>query len=179
MKLFKSLFIITLSFFSVLANAQTLDEAKIRSSINGFSTFADQGAYEYLGRVFAPEITLDYTSLFGGEVAKVKREALLEQWAGFLPGFDATFHDLSNIKVRIEDDRATATADITASHYLGDGFWAVSGRYEFALIKSDSDWQISALKIIAKSEQGSRDILAEAPKFAKDNQEKRQARLVE
>ncbi|GAM59816.1 hypothetical protein JCM19232_149 [Vibrio ishigakensis] len=178
MKAFKGLLFIMLGLVSASISAQTLDEAKVRSAINGFSTFADQGAYEYLGRVFAPELTVDYTSLFDGEVTKVKREDLLKQWAGFLPGFDATFHDLSNVQVTVSGDKATATADITASHYLGEGFWAVSGSYDFALVKSDENWQISAIKINATSEEGSRDILAEAPKFAEANLEQRQARLV-
>lgn len=69
MKAFKGLLFIMLGLVSASISAQTLDEAKVRSAVNGFSTFADQGAYEYLGRLFAPELTVDYTSLFGGETA--------------------------------------------------------------------------------------------------------------
>ncbi|GAM73989.1 hypothetical protein JCM19241_5185 [Vibrio ishigakensis] len=74
MKAFKGLLFIMLGLVSASISAQTLDEAKVRSAVNGFSTFADQGAYEYLGRLFAPELTVDYTSLFGGETANVKRK---------------------------------------------------------------------------------------------------------
>lgn len=70
MKAFKGLLFIMLGLVSASTSAQTLDEAKVRSAVNGFSTFADQGAYEYLGRLFALELTVDYTSLFGGETAR-------------------------------------------------------------------------------------------------------------
>ena len=33
----------------------------------------------------------------------------MAQWANFLPGFDATFHDLSNMKIDIKDDSTNAT----------------------------------------------------------------------
>lgn len=37
---------------NVNAQMMTLDEAKIRSNINSFSALADQGAFEYLGRLY-------------------------------------------------------------------------------------------------------------------------------
>ena len=39
---------------NVNAQMMTLDEAKIRSNINSFSALADQGAFEYLGRLLGP-----------------------------------------------------------------------------------------------------------------------------
>ncbi|WP_342344093.1 nuclear transport factor 2 family protein [Vibrio owensii] len=99
----KQLWLLFIGVIAMNVNAQTmsLDEAKIRSNINSFSALADQGAFEYLGRLFAPVLTVDYTTLFGGEAQQVKRQDLMQQWAGFLPGFDATFHDLSNLNVSI------------------------------------------------------------------------------
>ncbi|AIW20679.1 nuclear transport factor 2 family protein [Vibrio coralliilyticus] len=161
---------------SVNAQTMTLDEAKIRSNINSFSALADQGAFEYLGRLLAPELTVDYTTLFGGEAQQVKRQDLMQQWAGFLPGFDATFHDLSNLNVFINGDKANATVDFTASHWSGEeGFWAVSGGYEFGLQRAGDNWQITSVKLNRKAEQGSRDVLAEAPKYAAQNLKTREA----
>ncbi|AIS57755.1 nuclear transport factor 2 family protein [Vibrio coralliilyticus] len=161
---------------SVNAQTMTLDEAKIRSNINSFSALADQGAFEYLGRLFAPELTVDYTTLFGGEAQQVKHQDLMQQWAGFLPGFDATFHDLSNLNVFINGDKANATVDFTASHWSGEeGFWSVSGEYEFGLQRAGDNWQITSVKLNRKAEQGSRDVLAEAPKHAAQNLKTREA----
>lgn len=163
------------------AQAKTLtqDEAQIRSNIQSFSALADQDAYEYLGRLFAPEVLVDYTSLFGGEAETVDRVELMKRWAGFLPGFDTTYHDLSNLNVDIDGDNATATVDFTASHWLGaDGFWAVSGRYDFTLSKLDGQWAIKSVKVHGKGEEGSRDVLGKVGAFAKDNLEVRNARAI-
>ncbi|MCG7587667.1 nuclear transport factor 2 family protein, partial [Photobacterium sp. OFAV2-7] len=100
----------------------------------------------------------------------------MKQWAGFLPGFDTTYHDLSNMKVDISDDTANATVDFTANHWLGaEGFWAVSGHYEFSLSRANDNWAITSVKVRGTSEQGSRDVLGEAPQYAKENLEARNA----
>ncbi|MHA2714873.1 nuclear transport factor 2 family protein [Vibrio owensii] len=174
----KQLWLMFIGVIAMNVNAQTmsLDEAKIRSNINSFSALADQGAFEYLGRLFAPELMVDYTSLFGGEAQQAKRQDLMQQWAGFLPGFDATFHDLSNLNVSIDGDKASATVDFTASHWFGEeGFWAVSGEYEFGLQRAGDNWQIISVTLNRKAEQGSRDVLAEAPKHAAQNLKAREA----
>lgn len=178
----KQLWLLFVGVITMNVNAQTmsLDEAKIRSNINSFSALADQGAFEYLGRLFAPELTVDYTTLFGGEAQQVKRQKLMQQWAGFLPGFDATFHDLSNLSVSINGNQAHATVDFTASHWLGEeGFWAVSGEYEFGLQRSGNNWQITSVKLHRKAEQGDRDVLAKAPKLAVQNLKDREKNKVQ
>lgn len=158
----------------------SLDEAKVRRNIFSFSALADQGAFEYLGRLFAKEATIDYTELFGGEPAVVSNITLMQQWAGLLPGFDATLHELSNLQVKVDGENALATADVTASHFIGsDGFWAITGHYEIKLQRSEDDWLIHSLKIYRKDEQGSRDVLAQATEHAEKNGTDRTARLVQ
>lgn len=178
-KLLKSLLVIAVSLASVSAHALTQDEAKIRSNINSFSALADQGAYQHLGRLFAKVLVVDYTSLWGGEPSTTTNVELMKQWAGFLPGFDTTFHELSNLDVVMESDNAIATVDFTASHWLGEeGFWSVSGSYQFKLNRSGDNWVINSVKLNFEDEAGSRDVLSEAPKHAENNHEQRQSRLV-
>ncbi|WP_406609460.1 nuclear transport factor 2 family protein [Agarivorans sp. JK6] len=168
MKLIK-LLIISIGVLSMTVNASTLsqDEAQIRSNINSYAALADQAAFEYLGRLFAPEVSLDYTSLFGGEVQQINREELMMQWAGFLPGFDTTFHQISNHRVTVNDNSANARVDFTASHWLGsDGFWQISGEYVFTLQRVQNNWEISSVQLISKQETGSREVLAKAPEQA-------------
>ena len=59
------------------------DIASIHSNLNSFSALADNNAYEYLTLLFAPHVTTDYTSLFGGEAVTQKREVLMQNWAAF------------------------------------------------------------------------------------------------
>ena len=140
---------------------------------------ADQGTFEYLGRLLVPQLTVDYTTLNGGEAQQVKRQDLMAQWANFLPGFDATFDDLSNMKIDIKDDSTKATVDLTASHWLGgDGFWSVSGEYSFTLKRTDNNWQITSIKLNREGEKSDRAVLNEAPKAAQANLKARKAKLV-
>lgn len=176
-----NLLILFLGVLLMSGNTQALtrDEAQIRSNINSYADLADQNAFEYLGRLFAPQLVVDYTALWGGEAQTVKREALMKQWAGFLPGFDNTYHQPSNLKVKLGGDSATASMDFTASHWLGDkGFWQVSGSYEFTLSRAGDNWQITSVKLVNPSEKGNRDILQAAPKHAQENLKKRNALLV-
>ncbi|ELA6610093.1 nuclear transport factor 2 family protein [Vibrio alginolyticus] len=165
-----SLIALSVTATTVQAKALTQDEAKISSAINSFATLADQNAYQHLGRLFAPELTVDYTSLWGGEPTKTTNVELIKQWAGFLPGFDTTYHELSNLDVKLDGDNALATVDFTASHWLGDtGFWSVFGSYEFALNRASNGWVINSVKLNYEGETANRDVLGEAPKFAKQN----------
>lgn len=162
------------------ANDLTLDEAKIRRNVQSFSTLADQGAYQYLGRILADNLVVDYTSLWGGEPTTTSNTVLMNQWAGFLPGFDATFHDLGDVDVEIMGDEAVANVEFTASHWLGDeGFWSVSGRYSFKFQRQNDDWVIGAIKLNFESESGNRDVLGEAPKLATERHAQREAKLID
>lgn len=164
---------------------QTRDQ--ITRNIKSFASFADQSAFEYLGALFNQQVTVDYTSAFGGEPAVVDRVTLMKQWAGLLPGFDLTYHDISNIKVKISDINAQVTADITASHYLtetnaeGDvtqDFWQISGYYIFKLKRIEEQWLIESLTLKRTNENGSREVLAKAAAVAPKKLAAKQAQLV-
>lgn len=164
--------------FSINAAELTRDEAQIRSNISGYAALADQGAYQHLGRLFSDELVVDYTSLWGGEPTTVSNVDLMKQWSGFLPGFDTTYHDLSNLDVQVEGDKATASVDFTASHYLADNYWLISGRYEYQLNRANDRWVINSVKLNYKDETGSRDVLGEAPKHAAKNLAERESYLI-
>ena len=133
-------------------------------------------------------MSVDYTSLFGGQVKQTPREVLMQRWESFLPGFDTTYHELRDLKVELTEHGATVNVDFTASHWLGDeGFWEISGEYEFTLeiasptdtadstLNAPNQWQITGVKAIGKRESGSRDVLGEVAKFAEQNHLQRQA----
>lgn len=174
-----TLVVFTSKAVTTQAKGLTQDDAKIRSVINSFSALADQGAYQHLGRLFSSELIVDYTSLWGGEPAKTTNIELMKQWAAFLPGFDTTYHELSNLELKMDHNNALATVDFTASHWLGEtGFWSVFGSYEFTLNRIRNGWVINSVKLNYEGESGSRDVLCEAPKFVKENLNQRESQLV-
>ncbi|MER9962141.1 nuclear transport factor 2 family protein [Mesorhizobium sp. M0045] len=66
-------------------------------------------------------VTTDYTSLFGGAAATSGRDALIAQWQGLLPGFDATQHLITNIIVEGAGNDAVARSHVRAAHWITGG----------------------------------------------------------
>ena len=143
-------------------NVATPDEAAIETIVESVANLADRGNFESLEKLYAQEVEVDYTSAFGGEVELKSPQALMTQWASSLPGFDRTRHEISNIETEVKGNKATATADVTADHYLDNMFWQIAGSYEYGLVKEDGQWTIDKMTFIAESEQGSRDIINQA-----------------
>ena len=152
-----------------LANAETPDEAAIKTIVESVATLADKENFDSLEKLYADEVEVDYTSAFGGEVELKSPQALMIQWASTLPGFDRTRHKISNIETVVNGNNATATADVVANHYLDEMFWQITGSYEYSLVKEDEQWTIAQMTFIAESEKGDRDIINEAVEQANIN----------
>jgi hypothetical protein len=90
--------VFTMGHAAISHSNRDKDIASIHSNLNSFSALADNNAYEYLTLLFAPHVTTDYTSLFGGEAVTQKREILMQNWAAFLPGFDKNIPQLGKPK---------------------------------------------------------------------------------
>ncbi|MDJ0600639.1 MAG: nuclear transport factor 2 family protein [Crocosphaera sp.] len=150
-------------------NVSTPDEAAIHTIVESVANLADKGNFESLEKLYAQEVEVDYTSAFGGEAELKSPQALMSLWASSLPGFERTRHQISNIETVIKGNQATATADVTANHYLNEMFWQITGSYEYGLVKEDGQWTINQMTFIAESEKGSRDIINQAAKQASLN----------
>lgn len=143
-------------------NVTTPDEAAIQTIVESVANLADTENFESLEQLYAEEVEVDYTSAFGGEAELKSPQALMTQWASTLPGFDRTRHEISNIETEVQGNTATATAEVTANHYLEEMFWQITGSYEYGLVKEDGQWTIDKMIFIAESERGSRDIINKA-----------------
>ena len=117
-----------------------------------------------LAGCFADRLTLDYTSLWGGEAREISRDGLIGQWQGLLPGFDATCHELGPVAVSVRGDQAEAP--VSASHLLDGQAWIVRGRYSCRLSRDGEGWRISHLEYANESESGDRALAEEAKKRA-------------
>lgn len=151
------------------AIAKPQDEAAIRTIVESVAVLADQGNFESLEMLYADEIEVDYTSLAGGEVEIRSPRSLMNQWAAVLPGFDRTRHQISDISVEVSGTRATATAAVTADHYIGELFWQVTGRYRYQLVRDDAVWRIAAHRFELHDEAGTRDVFGPASENAAAN----------
>ena len=144
-----------------LSFAETKDEqaAKIRTVIESITVMVDLRRFDLLDQFYADKITADYSSLWGTEPRELAREEIGNAWAGFIPGFDTTRHEITNIKVRIDGQYASAKADVTASHWLDDESWIIGGVYSFELEKVSSDWVVSYWRFDLETESGDRSLV--------------------
>lgn len=145
-----------------LADTESPDIAAIKTLVESVAVLADSGNFEALEKLYADEIQVDYTSLAGGEPELKSPQALMAEWAGVLPGFDRTRHDISNIEVSVENARAVATADVVADHYVSDLYWQAVGDYRYEFVNAGDGWRIAAATFNLRGEKGTRDVFGTA-----------------
>ncbi|MGV9771592.1 nuclear transport factor 2 family protein [Streptosporangium sp. NPDC003464] len=125
---------------------------------------ADQREWDRLRTIFSDTVTLDYTSLNGGEPATLTPEQIVGAWSVVLGGFDATQHLITNHLVAVDGDTAVCTASFQATHRLANPFgsplWTLGGTYRFDLVRADGDWRISGVVMTATWADGNKDLMA-------------------
>jgi hypothetical protein len=107
----------------------------------------------------ADRVTLDYVSVFGGEVETIAAEEVVERWRALLPGFDATQHFLSELATGGD---GVLECNVRGHHVIGDRVWMVAGWYRLTLAGD----RLSGIALDASYETGSRDLVDEAQKRA-------------
>ncbi len=143
------------------------ESAKVLAAVSLIPLAVDLGRYDLAEAVFAPEIVIDYTSLWGGEPQRTTPRALTDAWRGLMPGFDATRHELKAVEAQVDGDQATASAFVDARHWIGDSFWRPIGTYRWTLVKIDGRWKAAAMTFSMTQEIGDRGLVAIAAERAK------------
>lgn len=136
--------------------------AKIRTLVSSIPLAVDRAAYDLAEAAFAPEIVIDYTSLWGGEPATMTPAELMTAWQGIVPGFDATWHELGPVTVEIEGTSATANASVDGRHWIGDQLWRPIGNYHWDVSQVEGEWRVTRMVFEMTQELGDRALAAEA-----------------
>jgi hypothetical protein len=142
----------------------------IAAIIAALAVHVDARRWNDLLSLFAPEVEVDYTSLFPGNAEVLERERLIERWRNFLPGFTQTCHVIGAPFIRIGGESAQASASVSAWHFLkglqlqAEDYWLVGGCYEMKFRKLDRGWCISALTLARAWVEGN----SELPKMAEE-----------
>lgn len=139
-----------------------IEMARITSLVASIPLAVDLAAYDLAEAAFAPEIVIDYTSLWGGEPQEMTPAALMTAWRGIVPGFDATWHELGDITVDLSGDTATATAFVDGRHWIGDQLWRPVGNYHWDVARVDGDWRVTRMEFAMTDEIGDRGLAATA-----------------
>ncbi len=139
-----------------------MENIEIIQAITAIFNGADEHNWSKIENVMLPNVLLDYTSFFGGEPSIQTPKQITNSWAGFLPGFDKTNHNLFDFKVTIDNDIATVINAIKGDHFIDNENWIVEGTYENELVKTNGKWLVSKLKFNFASQSGNLTLLAKA-----------------
>lgn len=150
------------------AAAGTPEAAKVISLVSSIPLAVDLARYDLAETAFAPEIVIDYTSLWGGEPQTMSPGELMDAWRGIVPGFDATWHELGPVDARIDGDTATAEAAVDGRHWLDGQIWRPIGRYRWELGRIDGAWKVTRMTLALERELGDRGLAAQAMERAKN-----------
>jgi hypothetical protein len=148
---------------SMDTNADPTDHLAIVDACSSFGWLADRRQWNELEALFCAEIFVDYTSLNGGDSARVGRGELVSGWRETLGSLKATQHLIAGHLVTVQADAATCVANFQATH-LGsrageDATWTLGGHYRFDLERSPEGWAIAGITMTAVWETGTRDVL--------------------
>jgi hypothetical protein len=150
------------SMTRVLAPVGDPETSRVIALVSSIPLAVDLAAYDLAEAAFAPRIVIDYTSLWGGQPATMTPAELMTAWRGIVPGFDATFHELSEVSATVTGDRATATAFVDGRHWIGERLWRPVGHYHWTLAKVDGRWKVERMTFAMTQEIGDRALAAEA-----------------
>jgi SnoaL-like domain len=103
---------------------------------------------------FADQVSVDYTSLSGGEPETLPAGDLMARWQGLLPGFDATQHLSGPVVLTDDDGGVRADTHVRGYHHLrgaeGGETWGVYGHYTAGL----ADGKITELTLQVFYQEG-------------------------
>ena len=104
--------------------------------------------------VFDQQVTLDYTSLQGGEPATLDATDVVAGWRAVFEAIDAHQHLVANHLVTVDRGAAVATAGFIATHQFGGDTWTLGGDYRFDLRRVDDAWRITSMTMTAGWQTG-------------------------
>ncbi|MFC0434900.1 nuclear transport factor 2 family protein [Kutzneria buriramensis] len=134
-----------------MSNSQVVDRLLITETVTRMGRHIDRADWPALAEVLAPEIALDYSSLYGGAPHRVSRDELVGRMTRFVAALDMVQHLILGVLATVDGDKAIAAANVVAVHrkatHLGNPLWTVAGTYDFGLVRTGDGWQIDALRL--------------------------------
>lgn len=128
-----------------------IDELQIRRVVDEIDNSCDAKNWKKCRSFFTEEVDADFSSLAGGEPAKIKAEDLISAWKTNLYAEKKTFHQRSNHRIEIKGDRATVFSKGYAFNLLEEGevtgLWEVWAEYTHTLERVKNNWKVSGMTL--------------------------------
>src|SRR5688572_11934260 len=90
-----------------LTEQKLADELAIRSVVDEIDNACDAKDWEKCRAFFADQVEVDFTSLAGGEPARISADDLIDGWKTNLFAEKKTYHQRGNHRIELSGDRAT------------------------------------------------------------------------
>ncbi|WP_299651098.1 nuclear transport factor 2 family protein [uncultured Tateyamaria sp.] len=145
--------------------AETLvDHAEMVRIADALDAAVDAKDWATARSLFTDTITVDFTSLVGGEPATIPADGLIAGWSSNLTAEKTSFHLRGNHRITFENDgSATMQSHGYAWNRMergalpengSDPMWEVWGTYEHSFVPTDDGWKIDAMTFVATAERG-------------------------
>ncbi|OTB17335.1 hypothetical protein K445DRAFT_315975 [Daldinia sp. EC12] len=157
-----------------------LDKQNIHDTVARLTLNLDLKSSEGLIKdVYAPDVVIDYTSMFGGKPMETTSEAWVKSLEPMMDGLDSTQHVVTNEVIElpqpingvVRPDKAKVVAQVNG-HMLrraarGKPLMHNGGRYHLELVrllelekKGENPWRIKVQATVLGWEDGSSDVMA-------------------
>jgi hypothetical protein len=137
------------------------------STVSAIPLAVDLARYDLAEAAFASSIVIDYSSLWGGKPQRMTPTELMAAWRALVPGFDATRHELRDVRARVQGDSATATAFVDGRHWFEGRLWRPIGTYSWTLERRGGAWKVTKMTFTMTEEIGDRGLVALATERAR------------
>jgi hypothetical protein len=144
------------------------DRSDITDRIGALAVHVDARRWDEIVDLFAGQVEVDYTLLFGAERQSLLREQLIHNWRQLLAGFTHTTHVIGSPAVAVSGETAHDAASVVAWHFIkdpalnGNDLWLVGRCYEMMFRRVEGAWRIAKLTLARSWSEGN----SELPRLA-------------
>ena len=142
-----------------------LDRAEMVRIADALDAAVDAKDWTTARSFITDEITVDFTSLVGGEPATIPADGLIAGWSANLTEDKTSFHLRGNHRITFAGpDAAVIHSHGYAWNHMeagalpengGDPLWEVWGNYTHDFARTDDGWRITGMVFEATAERGS------------------------
>ncbi|MGD1885962.1 MAG: nuclear transport factor 2 family protein [Cohaesibacteraceae bacterium] len=141
-----------------------VDQAEMVRIADAIDAGVDAKDWEATRSFFTDEITVDFTSLVGGDPATIPADGLIAAWSGNLTAEKTSFHLRGNHRVSFHTpDSATMISHGYAWNRMesgallengGEALWEVWGTYVHGFVRTEDGWRVNAMTFTATAQRG-------------------------
>ena len=125
---------------------ELVDEHDVIGVVTNLFIATDRRDWDTVLMCLAPEVNLDMTSVSGGTPARVSAREIVTSWQQAFAPIDAVHHQVSNFRVAITGNQASASCYGIAYHYRANATGGKTrvfvGTYDVGLRRGESGWRI-------------------------------------